>query len=398
MPTWLLDYVVGVFSSITATLLERGFRTLAIIGIPFRYRLHVGELRGKLKDMPFIYKDLQADLLNDVVEVELESHESRTLTKRHYLSNHRGTTMDHIRYRRRSLFLGQAGVGKTTFFRQTVLTMDEHKTRASFFFPTERLVPFYVPLKVIDNAAPYPILRYILAANTVFTGPNGKSRLVALAQQGRIFLLLDGYDEIPFPGTNNTDRNYIVDELQLILGFRDPAAEERPEDKRFYASLQGCRIWISSRKEFYDQYRLDTNKDSIETKTISDLVCVELAGIRNNRVTLAGRIFAKYKKRSAKYEDLLSEEYFIQDIDRSPENDLIQLSANPLFLTVMCYIYASKVIAAEDYKITWLQSMNQLVLECIGLLINDLDQSKSRGLATAQRAALLRRRNSFVEE
>ena len=398
MTTWIVDYFVGVLSSLSATLLDRGFRQLLIIGGPFGYRLHVRELRGKLKDMPFIYKDIEADLLNDVVEVEFETLESRSLMRARNIAGGRTTTTDRIKHRRKALFLGQAGVGKTTFFRQTILKMTENKTRAAFFFPTERLVPFYVPLKVIDNAAPSPILRYLLEANSIFKGPTGKARLASLAQQRRLFLLLDGYDEIPFPGINKRDRNYIFDELQLIMGFERATTDQTPEESAFYDRFKGCRIWLSSRKEFYEQYRLNSIHSTIETKTISDLVAVELTGIRNNRVTLAGRIFSKYKKRSSKYEDLLSEEYFIQDIDRSPEKDLVDLSSNPLFLTVMCYIYASKVLEAGNHNVVWSQNVCQLVLECIGLLIKDLDQSKSRGLPAAQRAALLRRRNSYSEE
>lgn len=392
------SYLIGILSSLSAQLLEKVFRVWLAVGLPLGYRFHIRQLRRKLTDMPFIYKDIETDLLNDVVEVEFETLEPATLAIRKQGRTLNTSTADRIKHCRHALFLGQAGVGKTTFFRQTILTMDQGKTRNSFFFPNERLIPFYVPLKAIDNAAPYPILRYLLYSNSILRGRRGRTRLTSLARQRRVFLLLDGYDEIPFPVTGKRDRNYIFDELRMILGTSDELSQQQADVDPIYEAFSGCRVWLSSRKEFYERFRIDSLDARAVTHTASDMIAVELRGIRNNRTTLAGRIFSKYRQRSPKYIDLLSEEYFIQDIDRVPEQDLITLSSNPLFLTVMCYIYASKVIESNTHEVSWVSNVSELVLECIRLLIRDLDENKARGLPVAQRAALLRRRNLYVED
>ncbi len=407
--TWkeiILGYLIGTASSLSALVLEKVLTVLATCGPVFAFRLHSRELLIKLKDMPFIYKDLEAEVLSDFVEVELTTLDPSTLGST-AAGDLMSSSLESIKRRRKALFLGQAGVGKTTLFRYTILTLIGNKGRAgggidlgAIFHPRERLVPFYVPLKAVDNAEQYPILRYLLGNNLILEGPRGMGRLRGVAEKRRLFVLLDGYDEIPFPTIGSGEKNYISEELDLIMTGREPTGRVSDDIKHFYRALGGCRIWLSSRKSFFERYRIDVSPPSIRFRPddFSTPVAVELRGILTKRVKLVSRIFGKYKARSATYRDILSEEYFIQEIDRSPERDLVAMSANPLFLTVMCYIYANKAIGHGRHDISWTNNLQELVSQCVDLLLEDIDAYKARGLPLAERAALLRRRNAYVSE
>ena len=154
---------------------------------------------------------------------------------------------------------------------------------------------------------------------------------------------------------------------------------------------------MTSRLEFFDLYRIRLGDDRPQSGVVQT-VAVELRGVGENRFKLVTRIFDKYKRRSARYQDLLSTEYFIQAIDKSNEPDLIQLSYNPLFLTVMCYVYATKVNEANTFEVSVGGSMPEVVFNCVTLLLSDLDRDKARGLPNADRRAYERRRNEYVAE
>jgi hypothetical protein len=94
----------------------------------------------------------------------------------------------------------------------------------------------------------------------------------------------------------------------------------------------------------------------------------------------------------------LSAEFFLQEIDRSPDQELVGLSYNPLFFTVMAYIYAEKAVAAESFQVTIGQTLPQLILECISLLLSGIDKQKARIVPLAQNAAFLRRRGDYIDE
>jgi len=64
----------------------------------------------------------------------------------------------------------------------------------------------------------------------------------------------------------------------------------------------------------------------------------------------------------------------------------------------MCYIYVKNVIDAGGHDVSWVNTMPQLILECVSLLLRDLDEEKARDLPAAHRAALLRRRNEYRDE
>ena len=64
----------------------------------------------------------------------------------------------------------------------------------------------------------------------------------------------------------------------------------------------------------------------------------------------------------------------------------------------MCYVYATKALEKNSFKVDWSDRFNDLIIECIKLLLRDLDENKARHLSEVQKATMLIRRNRFPEE
>ncbi|MDT4954643.1 MAG: hypothetical protein QOJ02_2781 [Acidobacteriota bacterium] len=356
---------------------------------------YLAELEAKIKEMPFIYtEELEADIEKDFVEVKIEPIDLESLK---IISTHAPRIPLDERLRRtvKIIFLGHGGVGKTTFQRHSILDLIYKK--ATFIYEKERgnLVPFYVPLKAVDNTDRSPILRYLLEKNRMLSFESGIELLTTLAKEKKLFLFLDGYDEIQLTGSKSMG-NYVQAELDLIMSSKQNLQDSlfRNADLKYkgvYQALERCRIWLSCRQEFFEQHPVKINSSDMHEK--SNLYPVELRGIIN-RHRLAKNIFQKYPK----YSDLLNDESFIREVDRS-EEELKSLSYNPLFLTVMCYIYVQKVKEHKNSRVNWVSSFNELILECLRLLLHDLDEDKARkDLSGEEKKAFLARRCEYINE
>jgi hypothetical protein len=113
---------------------------------------------------------------------------------------------------------------------------------------------------------------------------------------------------------------------------------------------------------------------------------------------LVKRVFERYRTRVKHAADLLNDEYFITSIDRLPDSEMRHLSANPLFLTIMCFVYVHAVLDTRHLEVTWATRSDALIDTCIDLLLKDLDAEKVRQLSPAARAGLQSRRNEYVAE
>jgi GTPase SAR1 family protein len=390
------DFILGTGASLLANAVTAMVRVCVNSGVPVPLRVHRQELRGKLREMPFIYKDIDAEVLTDFVDVDIQK------VNVHDLGYEKPSRLDltierRLQGRRKVLLLGNAGVGKTTFIRHTILTMMDAK-RVSFLYPDERVVPFYVPLKAVDNSQPAPIGRYLLETNTLFSGARGKSRLLQLAKRRRVILFLDGYDEIYLDLGPRAQHNFIREDLNWLFGKIAPRRVRDSYYTDLYRELKEARVWLSSRREFYATNPLDLRVVHNPGETPLDCIGLGLLGISNNRIELVRKIFDKYRSRATKFQDLLSEELFLQQVDRSGNEELRNLSDNPLFLTVMCFVYVDKALEAESGAVELSHTASDLVLRCVSLLLRDIDEFKARGLPAAQRLAISRRRNAFEQE
>ena len=380
-------FLVGILSSLAAVGLLNYKRLFEFF--PKTTRLgYLNDLKNKIKQMPFIYKDLDTDVINDFVDVEFQSLDLGTLRLKESSKTLIASENEKLKHNRNILFLGNAGIGKTTFQRRTILTIINNARDSRIIYHQEKPVPIYVPLKAVDNSEPYPILRYIENNNLLFANFFGLRKFNKLARSKKLFLFLDGYDEIPFTGGTH---NFVQEELGMLLGTSKPNSET-------YKNLAKCRVWLSSRKEFFEKNPI-SNLDSGSTLFIREegLAAIELKGIGNNRIKLARKIFDKYRNRSKNFYEFLNEEYFLFEIDNS-DDEIKQLSFNPLFLTVMCYIYAQKAVDQRNHKVEWAKKFDELIIECVEILLIDLDENKARDLPEVHKEALLTRRNLFVEE
>lgn len=387
-----VDFVLGIGGNLLAGRIQPFFDSITRLPVPSRLAAHRRELGQKLRSMPFIYRDLDLDVLNDFVElnwvVRSTSHSVNVDWERAEpllpMSQGGRRFQDH----RRLFLVGDAGAGKTTTVRYAIQSCIRDMRGAGLSISgARRLVPLYVPLKSVDHSAPSPIVRYLLRSCTLLAGKGGMKRLLRYARSGRIFLLLDGYDEVPLVG----DSPFIREELDAIFGDVN-VIEDSGFDASFrelYRGLQGCRVWLSSRPIFLRDRPI---------RIVAQVGIFGALGLRGQKVRLVNRIFERYRARSPFFAERLNDELFLQQMLTAGGPEFAALLDNPLFLTVLCYLYASALPHAPDGQPQLKNSVYGLIGQCVELLLRDIDEYKTRGLRPAERAALLGRRSTHFSE
>nr|WP_319571263.1 hypothetical protein [uncultured Draconibacterium sp.] len=385
--------ILEMIQSILLDLASRFFlKLLSIIKIKFGIKAsYESQLVTLLNKMPFIYHDLEGSVLNDFVEIEADQLDILSLERNkneQYISY-----KERLKEKPRALFLGSAGIGKTTFFRYVLLNLLKSKEDIPFFTKHEKkkLIPIYVPLKIIDNNSHSPIYNYITENIKLFKGKSGKKFLLKKANRGEIFLLLDGYDEI----TLITKSNFIKAEVEH---FFNEKRSNLINEVEFYEAMKYSKVWLSSRKEFYKLNSFNLNKGINEIKAKGVITGLELKGIGDNRIKLVKLIFDKYKKVNSYYEELLDEEFFIRNINNAYGEEIEELTKSPLFMIVITYIYVNDVKASGNIEVFNYTNYVKLIIKCIKLLLEDLDKEKVRGYPKAKELAHLHRRNMYVDD
>jgi hypothetical protein len=368
-------------------------RLLTALSLPIPKRLYLRNLKLALREMPFLYRDFDGDCIKDFVDINIAGVDVESL-RPFFIPDPGEAARDgkHRLLKRKLLMFGDAGVGKTTFQRHALLTVADRTSANKFTLKGENPIPIYIPIKEVDNSAPQPILRYILSDVELFRHPKGLERLTMLGEQRRLFLFVDGYDELAsVQGT----QNHVQEELEALL-FPRQSKLHGP-----YMALEMCRMWLASRREFFERnppggIGRGGNPSPFNINT-EDLAAVELKGI-GNRQKLVQVIFNKYKAISDSYREWLNDEFFLSRVDDSHDDELKKLSFNPLFLSVMCFIYAKRVEREQTFDVNWVEGVHDLINKCIDLLLFELDDLKARKEPAARRAALGRRRGEFAAE
>lgn len=348
-------------------------------------RKYKRNIQSLLSEMPFIYRDSpKMSVINDFVGIEYKILDPENFTDDKSRVYKTSKSNERIKYKKRVLILGAAGIGKTTFLRHILLSIFNNRSQVKYLYSEEKPLPIFVPLKAIDNSRPYPIYRYITENIDYFSGEHGHNRLLKAAKNQSAFLFLDGYDEMAFVA----NENWAKQEIEFLLGTATT------EEKVIYEYLSNCRIWLTSRKEFFlkNKVSLKSNKPGY------DVLPVIFTGIGSSRLQLIKNIFDKYRLRATLFEKLLDEELFLTSIDDSRDHEVVRISYNPLFLTIMCYIYCSDIAQKNTSDIPVVGDIEVLVVSCIELLLEDLDEYKARNLPIARKQALLKRRNQFSSE
>jgi hypothetical protein len=364
-------------------------------------------LEGLAKEvgpMPFMYTDLEGAVLEDFVSVQIAPLDSNTLeplaARPHLTTN----TIDKLQRFSRIVLSGSAGIGKTTFQRHAALTLATNQCTANFVYPKDTYLPVYVPLKLLSNLSPGPIVDYITNNVFFFTKhPRPSEILLDLATRKKLFLFLDGYDEI---STHLGKRNYIQEELFFLFDATAVQLKRHADvEQVLYGALRHCRIWLSTRREFLHRNPIGElgavthNRTYYEWETGQPAAVMQLEGVGDNRAALVSNLFNKYRSRSPSLAPLLEEEYFLKDI-ATHGAELIDFSYNPLFLTVMCYVYVTKVFDEKTHAVSWSTTLEDLITRFIDLLLFELDEGKLRTLdmSQAKRDVLLARRNAYRPE
>jgi hypothetical protein len=254
----------------------------------------------------------------------------------------------------------------------------------------------------VDHSQDLPILRYIRQNVRYFSGRLGNYRLKKRASEGRILLLLDGYDEIAM----DVSHKIRVELNRLFSNKRPPFVPlydarsiitlSKNEGLSILDQLRRNHVWLTSRRDFYNAHYLDVvYSDSYTSGRTYDrsVSLFQLEGVGLKREALVQKVFARYANR-----ELLNVDRFLEYIDRAEGAEVQHLSNNPLFLTVMCYVYAKEVLYLGAKNMDELGSFDEIIERCVELLIRDKDESKARDLPEAQRKALLSRRNEHSEE
>lgn len=393
LTTALWEIIKGTATSLGSKVLTNGALTLLKVvrtAFPFTRSIYVTDLRASLSQMPFIYYDLPLDVLSAFADVEL-IFQSRDALENGEWSTSRGRgAFETLRDNRKFLLLGEAGIGKTTLFRYAILTLLSKDRRRLMLLPGERpLVTIYVPLKALDVTRRFPILNYIQNDHAYFGGRWGLRRLITLARKTQLMLFLDGYDEVP----TAAGLPHIKEELNLLFSQSIPDTERLLMYEAylpFYRAFIGNRVGMSCRREFFMGNPLTIPPG---------MVLLSSQGLWDSRIELVRHIFDRYRENESEYyKDRLSEEYFMRELVVTADGALERLSHNPLFLTVMCYIFVNDVREKRNLREIWRRGELDLIDRCTDLLLVDLDEYKARGLPDNERKAIVERRGAYAQE
>jgi len=356
-------------------------------------------LATTLAQMPFIYKDVDLEVLEDYVDIEVQFVDTDNLKPLKVLKNNK--PLEKLNQNYKALFIGSAGMGKSTFFRYSTISLIKKKY-PYFLSSVKKQTPVFISLKAVPNFGKSPILNSILN-ELPFLKNDGVNKLRRLTAKGKLFFLLDGYDEISFAASTN----HIRYELGLLLSTSiDKNLNQDFIDPRYleiYENITRNTVWLSTREEFYRLnpigIKASVSNEYSTKNTTKDFIAVQLRGLGDNRLVLVRKIFDKYRARSKRFNELLDEEVFIEEIDTHEDEELVKLSKRPLFLTILCYIHVTNLISNGESGRDWIRYLNELVLECIKVLLSDLDKFKVRDYSAEQKkTAFVKRRSNFLEQ
>jgi hypothetical protein len=381
-----LGFASGVAQRIVAAALIAVGKKFDINEV-FPLRNYKRRLLARMEDMPFLYKDMRLSARDDYVEPQLATASNSTTQQAHGNPNlDFRTPFTKFHESRRAIVFGEGGYGKTTLFRHlTIRTLQQRRSRPVLDGP--RLVPVFVALKTV-RLSDFSILDAIQRSDPYFDGPLGLKRLTRLAKRKRLLLFLDGYDEMPHAG----GLAHVVRELETIFDNYSslaPTFFEASEHGHIYRAIQGCRVYLSSRREFFFYSPIEVG---------SNVQRWIVKGLDDRRIELVEKIFDNYRVSSGSSSGVdLDAELFMQELKKTGDDELHQLSRSPLFLTVMCFVYV-RGVTREGRSSVFSRGAYDIIHECIRLLISELDAAKAKGLTGAQRLALTNRRAAFPEE
>ncbi|TXI46383.1 MAG: hypothetical protein E6Q50_15130 [Lysobacter sp.] len=390
----IVEFLKAILVRVTAALSFRAISSLSFSDIT-SYGRYKRRLRRRLSEMPFLYQEIKLSSDSDYVELKLITKSDDKYSFKKGSSSGFGE----IKFQeyKKAIVFGFGGYGKSTLFRNQVLRSIEWKGLKKFLFG-EKILPVFVALKTVKIGQEHPILDAIQSSDPYLKGGAGVRRLVHASRRGTLRVYLDGYDEMPYIG----GFDQIKKELEIILGEggegsryglrktsdlgqRDLIAK-RPRE---YNALRQARVYLSTRKEFFDFYPLDHDRD------VQHWVVL---GIGDRRAELVEKVFEKFRgKGNAAKPMNLDAEFFLQEMTIRGGEEIVKMSHSPLFLTVMCVVYIAQKSAGKDLEV-FSYGARQLISTFIDLLIKGLDEYKSREITYSSSSEAMRQRRSLFPE
>src|SRR5258708_11515406 len=144
------------------------------------------------------------------------------------------------------------------------------------------------------------------------------------------------------------------------------------------------------------------NRLRLDIEETARLVSPPIAGVEilrlRNPSELVRRIFDRYREKSRALEEKLSEDAFFSYLARTLDNETTALSKNPMFLTIMCYLYVKGIDNEGATQPEAILNLRSLVTICVHILLVDLDEYRVRKLPTRVRTALIEKRGLYAEK
>lgn len=375
-----------------------------------KYRLrtkggYISQLAKNFNQMPFIYPEFNiSETLSIREDYVIASYKYFPIRKSDGLFNDQfpeiltACANSMLANCSRVLLFGQAGMGKTSFLHHTILNIIYgDKTIADFnpFRDNQKVLPIFVPLKILSNETPFPIIRHILRT-PFFAGEKGMQRLLRLAEEKKIALFLDGYDEIII---RKESKNSIIRELNFIFsGDFKKEKDQSDEVNEFYRLLKKFNsVWLTSRLSFFaqhplnlvsDEHELRKNrvyyegfvKDKLrESESRTTVGSIIISGIQE-KTKLIEKLIEKYLRKEPSFSEVLTIGKVLDFVDEYFNFSELDVMDNPLFLTIFFYIYV-KVHVEQEEKLDHPLTLKMAVELCTDLILRDLDRSKVRGLS-----------------
>jgi predicted NACHT family NTPase len=209
--------------------------------------------------------------------------------------------MDLVAEHSKLMILGKPGSGKTTFLQYIALQCNQGKYKRD-------LIPFFIQLRILTSETPdeedFSFLNYIV--HQCQASGLSKNQAIALLQEGKILLLLDGLDEIP-----QKDSDTIYRQIDLFS------------------------------QDFYKNHIIITCRTAAANYHFRGFSYVEIADFKQEQIdSFTRKWFTATADNEA--EGILKAEQFLEQLGRPENQPIRELGITPILLNLICSVFKER--------------------------------------------------------